>query len=219
MYLSQLKLDLSSRGGMAIAADAYAAHQFIYAAFGDAVTARPLYRREAGIEGVSFIVQSKAAPDWDRAMGMQKVYSRWTMKEYARPAIEPGMLLRFRLLANAVKTMKSDKAPSSGNEPKKKRVPLIKDESLLAWLDEQGKKHGFSIDRAIIRGKDTIETQRKSQPSPRPIVLAATLFEGNIRVDSADDIWAAVEGGLGHGKGFGLGLLSIAPLTRDGTRS
>jgi CRISPR system Cascade subunit CasE len=218
MYLSRLKIDLGDGAGMAVAADAYSAHQFIYAAFVDAIAARPLYRRESGMDGVAFIVQSKTAPDWARAMGQRRVKAQWSAKEYARPSLAKDARFRFRLLANVVKTMKSDKAPKPGNEPKRARVPIMKDDALLEWLDAEGAKHGFAIDSASIRGRDTIETRRHGIPEAKSIILASTLFEGAISVVDPDQLWTAVELGLGHGKGFGLGLLSIAPIGQDASK-
>jgi CRISPR system Cascade subunit CasE len=45
-----------------------------------------------------------------------------------------------------------------------------------------------------------------------PIVLCAIGFEGVLTVDKPDALQHALRNGIGRGKSFGLGLLSLAPL-------
>lgn len=212
MYLSRVRIDLSNKAGMMIACDAYAAHQFIFAAFCDQVAARPLFRMESGITGVSIIVQSRTEPDWDRALRMRDTQAIAETKKYTRPSLEAGRKARFFILANVVKTLDDQNGRTDADgKPKKVRVPLVHEDQKRAWFADQAQKAGFSVLSSVIEKKESIDTIRPGNTSR--IILAATAFSGILRIDDGDSLWRSVMEGIGHGKGFGLGLLSIAPIT------
>jgi len=43
------------------------------------------------------------------------------------------------------------------------------------------------------------------------VVLAVAQFDGVLQVTDPSGLLAAVRSGIGHGKAFGLGLISVAP--------
>lgn len=49
-------------------------------------------------------------------------------------------------------------------------------------------------------------------PAFHKLVFGSVLFEGRLRVSDAAAFRAALEGGIGSGKAFGFGLLSVAPV-------
>jgi len=210
MYLSRICLDLSNRASLAVAADAYEAHRFVFAAYVDAKAARPLYRVEAGLGGIAVIAQSLVEPDWGRAMSLVGARVTSEVKRLVRPKLDAGARFRFRLVANAVKTIDDALGRKDGqNKPKSVRVPLIRDDKLRAWLDGQGGKSGFTVERATVEKREPIVT--RSGREGKAIRLATTAFEGILVVADGDELWDAIGRGFGHGKGFGLGLLSVAP--------
>lgn len=211
MFLSRVRIDLSTSRGISIAANAYNAHRFVFAAFSDVASARPLYRMESCITGATLIVQSFIEPDWTRATRMHSITACSEIKPYTCPDFANGREYRFRLIANAVRTIDDESGrKDSRGKPKRVRVPIIGDERLLEWLGGQGLKSGFTIKQAIARSGENITTTRERDGNT--IRLATATFEGVLGVRDGDTLWSAIGKGFGHGKGFGLGLLSIAPL-------
>lgn len=211
MFLSRIRLDLSSRNSLAVASDAYEAHRFIFSAFSDSKAARPLYRVESGLEGVTIIAQSLVAPDWDRAKAMHGVMAECAWKPYPAPPLETGSAYRFRLVANAVKTINDTAGRlNDRGRPKSVRVPIVGEDRLLAWLSEQGARSGFTLKGAIVKKGEDIAI--RNGRGKNHIRLGVVGFDGELSVEDGPSLWAAVSRGLGHGKGFGLGLLSIAPI-------
>ncbi|MBU0927230.1 MAG: type I-E CRISPR-associated protein Cas6/Cse3/CasE [Spirochaetes bacterium] len=210
MYLSRVILDLSNRASLAVAADAYEAHRFVFAAYVDAKAARPLYRVEAGLGGIAVIAQGLVEPDWERALRLSGARATVESKQIMKPRFDNGTRYRFKLVANAVKTIADAHGKTDGQgKPKSVRVPLIRDDQLRAWLDGQGKKAGFIVERATVEKREPIVA--RNGRAGNDIRLAATGFNGTIFVSDGDALWDAIGRGFGHGKGFGLGLLSVAP--------
>lgn len=109
-----------------------------------------------------------------------------------------------------------------------KRVELRREEERIQWLQRQGERSGFQLLTARLEpglgqatGRDIAAA--RADPSPtllgrqrngsidRRLTLATALFEGELRVTDAQALRAAIENGIGPGKAFGCGLLSIAP--------
>ncbi len=109
-----------------------------------------------------------------------------------------------------------------------KRVELRREEDRLLWLERQGQRSGFQLLTARLEpglgqpaGRDIAAA--RADPSPplhgyqrangidRRLTFATALFEGELRVTDAEALRAAIRDGIGPGKAFGCGLLSIAP--------
>jgi CRISPR system Cascade subunit CasE len=110
--------------------------------------------------------------------------------------VQPGARYRFRLLANPTVTRLG------------KRYGLTGEEDQRAWLTRQGERYGFSV-LGCVRGAEGRLHVRQGRSGHR-ITLHTVLFEGLLQVESAAALRQGVRNGLGHGKAFGLGLLSLA---------
>ncbi|MEU3855061.1 type I-E CRISPR-associated protein Cas6/Cse3/CasE [Streptomyces sp. NPDC029554] len=105
----------------------------------------------------------------------------------------------------------------------------------LQWLLNRCERHGFSIPDATItppapgldtEGKDlsagpavTIVSRdilrfRKRPDGPR-VTLSTATFEGRLRVTDPDTLRTTLLGGIGPAKGYGQGLLTLAPLSTN----
>ena len=78
----------------------------------------------------------------------------------------------------------------------------------MAWLRRKGEEGGFQLVQTIPVPEDFIigSTGRKK------MTFYSVKFDGVIRVQDPDVFIRTVENGIGSAKGFGFGLLSIAPL-------
>jgi CRISPR system Cascade subunit CasE len=210
MYLSRLELDLASRDVRRDLAESYEMHRTILRAFPDGVPGRVLFRVDRHCSHrPTVLVQSELEPDWDR-VGQEKDYFQ-VPPEYKIVAmkVRREQKLRFRLRANV--TVKRDG----------KRHGLYSTEDQCAWLVTRGKDAGFSIPArpqdgggevlAVVATKAGRQTTRRRSGDRSAQVHFGVDFEGHMCVTDSDSLIRAIESGIGPGKAFGFGLLSVAP--------
>lgn len=115
------------------------------------------------------------------------------------PVLSDGDVLRFRLTANPVKTIRDVE------DGTKKRVPLIEPEHQVDWLKRQ-----------LALAADLLDVV----PSPNPPLLfykkgstqgkiVTVTFDGVLRIKNVQAFQNIHQNGLGHAKAFGCGLLLI----------
>lgn len=202
MFLSQLRLDLRCGQVRLDLSNAYDMHRTLKRATGDAGDAeRLLWRLEPGRhEAPVLIVQSRTEPRWSRLLEQHPGYAcvapPKTMDAFVNRILHLDAPLRFRLRANA--SVKRDG----------KRHALRDSRERLKWLERQAAAHGFDLIDALVVSDERLRARKAGSP----IILDATLFEGRLLVSDPDRARGALESGIGHGKGFGLGLLSLAPM-------
>jgi CRISPR system Cascade subunit CasE len=176
------------------------------------------------------LVQSAVEPDWSRLPDM---YVADSPDERGNPAvrrvdteydqISSGMSFSFRLRANPTKRISTNNM-EQGEKWRGKRVELRREEDQLAWLERKGEQGGFSVLRAdvqpdIVDARTTnLEKVRGRRPAqgdtaPMPLRFGAVLFEGRLEVVDQALFLAALRNGIGSGKAFGFGLLSIASVS------
>ena len=183
---------------------------------------------------VTLYVQSFAVPDWafltalgpylDAARSASSVAVRDLAPVYQ--GFRSGQLLAFRLRANPTKRVGRPDAPNTG-----KRVELVREDEQIAWLERKGRgtpldPGGFELDHALVRDAEgavvsvprvqtTPEGKRFGRKFdagvPRALVHSAVLFEGALRITDPDAFRKTIARGIGSGKAFGFGLLSLAP--------
>jgi len=240
LYLSRLHLNAQDRAVQRDLADCRDLHRTVLRAFpdlretpgaaldddgrpGDGARSRfaLLYRLDEDSTGRRLLlVQSGAAPHW---AALTSRSARYLLKEAevkdiaaSYSALSVGQILTFKLHANPTKKVdaRNDKDPERKNS---RRVVLIKEEEQLAWLQRKGEQSGFSI---MKRGDSAPAVQVSpvqrvvGHGPPDTRTFGAVTFEGVLRVTDADLLRAALVGGIGSGKAYGFGLLSLAPVRR-----
>lgn len=122
------------------------------------------------------------------------------------PVLLVGTQLRFMLLANPVKTIRDDQGRENNRgEIKKCRVPLIKEDDLLKWL-------GRKFDGIASITSPEVEKQSPVlfRKGKRPGKIQPCLYKGVLQVNDSALLRELLESGVGPGKAFGCGLLSLA---------
>ena len=202
MYLSRLFLDPRRATARRDLSNPYEMHRTLLRGVTEAETAgseRLLWRVEPGrSETPTLLVQTHHIPRWDAVLDHQPGYARvddTSPKEY-RLELRPGSRLRFRLKANACVKREG------------KRHALRTPDEKLLWMEKRATANGLHVEGATMVSTERLVARKRGLR----ITLDATLFEGVVSVEDATRAHAAVARGIGHAKGFGLGLLSVAAL-------
>lgn len=123
-----------------------------------------------------------------------------------------GTALRFRLRANPVKSQPAPR-DSDGRAPRGKRVALLKPEAQLQWLRNQFRQKDHDTAAVALQGVKVIPEgwchYRRSKDTKSTCHIV--LFEGILIVQNSEALQNIVSAGIGPAKGFGCGLLSLAP--------
>ncbi len=200
MFLSKLTLNLENPKARRDLADPYEMHRTLARLVGHRKD-RLLWRLETG-RGLAppyVLIQTQGPQDWEALWAVcGKDYGELApdSPKAFTPALRPGERLRFRLRAN----------PSVMRN--RKRYGLVGREAQLAWLTKTLARCGARVLAAEVTGKEWLVAGKK-RPSPRVELLAVT-FEGFLEVKHPETLLKGLSQGIGHGKAFGLGLLSLA---------
>lgn len=183
---------------------------------------------------VSLLLQSAAPPDFDALppgylaeMGPDAPAASCKDVDAAYAALGLGRRLRFCLLANPTKKVDTHSGPD-GQRRNGRRLPLRGEDAHLAWLARKGVEGGF---RLLQVKASPSSPERESIPSARALpagellgrhplaggeesarlTFVPVLFEGLLEVAAPDLLRQTLGRGIGPGKAYGLGLLSLAP--------
>jgi CRISPR system Cascade subunit CasE len=171
--------------------------------------ARMLFRVDEINGKPTVIVQSKIRPDWSYLNVLDGYLAEYPAVKDYDPLIHPGQVLRFRLRANPTK--KIAKVDAEGNITSA-RVGLFGEEKQMGWLRRKAGENGFELieDKCEIVAIGNFDS-KKSGISGKIRHLGVT-FEGILRVTEPEKFKRALANGIGSAKGFGFGLLSVAPV-------
>ncbi|MFD9422927.1 MULTISPECIES: type I-E CRISPR-associated protein Cas6/Cse3/CasE [unclassified Streptomyces] len=188
-----------------------------------------LFRLETdGVGEPVLLVQTRTRPSADRlpaGYAHAEVRSMGTLLG----ALCPGLLVRYRLAANAVRRC----GPNSTAGRWKQAIPLHGPEADQWWTDRAATA-GLAPRTLVSRSADTATTWHTTTsnlaPAPAPstapgtgagagsradrrVDRAVTLFEGTALVTDPAALRSALLSGIGRSKSYGCGLLSLAPAT------
>jgi len=201
MHLTRLWLDPLAPHARRDLADPYDMHRSLVRAFVTDDSQSPprfLWRLEASSawRDPQLIVQSGQAGDWtsleQRAGYLKRPVETKTVD--VATLLQADARYRFRLLANPTVTREG------------KRHGLAGEEAQLEWLSRQGQRLGFQVEAALVTASDTLFC-RKGQVR---VQLQRAWFEGILRARDVAALGLAMKAGIGPGKAFGCGLLSMA---------
>jgi CRISPR system Cascade subunit CasE len=167
-----------------------------------------LFRIEENAQGVDqILVQSQNEPDWKKAFDDFPVLMQPPECKPFLPQLKMGASYRFRLLANPtmVKTMERD------GEQKKMRLGLLTEEAQQDWLQRKIEAAGSKVLASRILPRGFQHSRKNPAKDENQQTHLAVLFEGILQVNNASLLQTALDTGIGSAKGFGFGLLSLAP--------
>lgn len=233
MYLSRLVLNPRSRAVRNDLSDCRGMHRTILSAFPQANKDQGGARSEFGVlfradsdsrsGRITLLVQSEVEPDWTR---LPNDYLLDDFDELENPAVKRidgsydtldlGRRLRFRLRANPTRRISSKNTDEkSGGQGK--RVEIYGEDKQMDWLRRKSEQHGFRL--LTVRINPGVLNAR-AQPegkilgwrgkAEKPMKFGSVLFEGELEITDSALFSDALKNGIGSGKAFGFGLLSIA---------
>ena len=236
MYLSRLFLNPRDRAVRADLADCQHLHRTVMGAFptvGATGTARNeisvLHRVDADSRTgvISLLVQSRLEPIWTHLPSgylTHEAGAACAVKAVDQPyaALRQGMRLFFRLRANPTRKIDTKSGPN-GERRNGRRVELRDEESRLAWLQRKGEQHGFSLGttrafppepsplmfNASGSAMDKVTGRRGTTASNTHMTFAGVTFDGELTIADESLFREALETGIGSGKAYGFGLLSV----------
>jgi CRISPR system Cascade subunit CasE len=204
MHLTRLRLDPHNAQARRDLADPYDMHRTLVRAFVSDAREKPpriLWRLEPSQawDQPVVLVQSLEAGDWaflSSVPGYLKPANGAVVGKAIDPAalLRPEACLRFRLTANPTVTREG------------KRLGLVGPDAQLEWLHRQGRRHGFEVQAALVTASDML----RGRKGPMRVTLMRVLFDGVLQVRNPVELASAVATGIGPGKAFGCGLLSLA---------
>jgi CRISPR system Cascade subunit CasE len=180
-----------------------------------------LFRVDTGRDGkVVLLVQSRLEPDWSR------LPDGYLLEADGNPACKPvlnhyaglatGQRLLFRLLANPTKRVSAKNAEEDARW-RGKRIELCREEDQIAWLRRRGESAGFRLLAARVN-RDVPNVQTTPRPKTSGwreksrLSFGSALFNGELEITDAAAFRQSLSDGVGSGKAYGFGLLSIAPI-------
>jgi CRISPR system Cascade subunit CasE len=181
-------------------------HRTILRAFpGPLDTDRVLFRLDYSREGgqLTLLVQSRLTPDWSHHQSLTGyLLGSPESKEFSL-AVRSGQRLRFRLRAN----------PTVKREGK--RLGLLTEESQRQWLDRKATEGGFRVLGVQVVREGMAQGRKTEGEQRHGLSHLAVRYDGVLEVAEPDRLLCTVASGIGSGKAFGFGLLSVAPAGGD----
>jgi CRISPR system Cascade subunit CasE len=162
-----------------------------------------LYRVDHSTAGVTLLIQSRTVID-PAKVSHGYAHGGTRDLEALLHRLEPGIRLRYKITANPTKSSKK-----AGSAARGVPRPLVGDEALM-WWSRKAEEAGLDIE--TVNMIDTKKLTGSRSKDNHRIAITATTFEGTASVTSATSIGAAVLNGIGRGRAYGCGLLSVAPL-------
>ncbi len=186
---------------------------------------------------IMLLVQSFGKPDWSHLPPGYLLMD----SSFENPACKPvdeqyynlcnGDVLAFRIRANPTKkigtTSKSDrekgKVKSNG-----RRVPVHGEEAQIEWIKRKASQNGFEVqsvktsedvidaialDEGMVHGGNTFKGRQNKtvEGLKNNLSFASVTYEGRLKIVDKELFIKAIKSGIGSGKAYGFGLLSIAP--------
>ena len=238
MYLSRLELDLTKRDTMRALASPSLFHGAIEAAFphersapalgGDGQMSlfetfggasasfstdreRKLWRVDALRGKTYLLLLSRERPNLSEAARQFGTGARWETKSYSPflGGIRDGEILRFRLTANPTVSRSSPKS-ADGEKARGTVYAHITTEHQRQWLLQKSERHGFRLTEDDFDVTESRwRTFRKGAERNRRVALLSVTYEGTLEVTDADAFREALSNGIGRGKAYGMGLLTV----------
>ncbi|APE34756.1 type I-E CRISPR-associated protein Cas6/Cse3/CasE [Nocardia mangyaensis] len=227
MYLSRIPLNPARAATRRFLTSPQATHAAVLSSFApsDDTSDHPatdegrvLWRIDRAENSVNLYAVSPTRPDFTHIIEQAgwPTTSTWATRDYRGllDDLVAGQRWHFRLTANPVRRA-MDRVIN--NPAERGRTTGLDADGQLQWLQRKATDHGFELGQCASgdsKEPDVIITDRRSvtfQRHSHTVSLSTATFEGTLQVTDPQRLRAALVGGIGRAKGYGCGLITLAP--------
>jgi CRISPR system Cascade subunit CasE len=222
MYLTRFDINPARRGAHRLLGSPQAMHAAVLACFpphGPDDTppegrARVLWRVDrAGKTAAQLYVVSPSTPDLTHLVEQAgwPTTQTWQSRDYTPllDRLEQGQRWGFRLKANPVHNVRVQE----GNRTQPLgHVTVAQQQN---WLTTRVEKHGFTLTKGtdgepqvVVHDREIVRFIRQG----KTVTLTTATYDGILEINDALALRAAMVTGIGRAKGYGCGLLTLAPV-------
>ena len=206
MYLTKLLLNPTSYRVQKELSNPYQLHRTIMRAFPNNLkdtkkNGRILFRieKDATKQYPSVLIQSTLCPNWEFLINERQYLIKSPLfKQFNYPKFYGGNKYWFRLFGNPTKKTVG------------KRVGMYKEIEQYKWLKRKAELAGFALLNVNITKKE--EVTAKIGKNTKKMTFQGIQFEGALQIVNPEKFEAALKDGIGSGKAFGFGFLTISKL-------
>lgn len=166
-----------------------------------------LFRTDEDTTGTSILVQSRIEPD-PKHLPEGYGHAQIRTLDPLLDALRPGLPLRYRITANATR-----KLGRNTQDGKPLTVVPLHGPDAEAWWARKAAEAGLDLRIVTAVSLETAQgTRRPGTGSQAQFVRhARTRFDGTATITDPDRLRDTITNGIGRGKSYGCGLLTIAP--------
>ena len=207
MVLSRIQLDTARRSTMRALASPNLLHGAVEGAF-PGPRVRNLWRIDTLGDKTWLLLLSREKPDLSKAAAQYGLAENaWESKPY-EPLLnrnEAGGVWQFRLTANPTVSK------SRTGDARSRVLGHITEDYQKQWLMSRAEKHGFSLRDEQFRVTESRWLRFwKGTDGGRLVTLLSVSYEGLLTVTDPNLFRQTLCEGIGRGKAYGLGLLTVA---------
>lgn len=160
-----------------------------------------LYRLDESRTGTHLLIQSSREPAFGK---LPAGYGTVAVRDIdpLLDALDKGVAVHYRLAANASKRL-------GRNAEHPGKIVALRGEAAEQWWALRAEQYGLAM-RTITTLSQADATGRRD--GHKPVKHAITRFDGQAVVADPDALRRAIRDGIGRGKSYGCGLLSLAPV-------
>lgn len=223
-WFSRVMLNPQRRGAQKLMGNPQAMHAAVMAAFApgtlgnSAAPGRVLWRLDSHHPEHTLYVVSPEEPDLQHVVEQAGwATSPADMTDYSRflGQLRRGQEWRFRLRANPVRSVKQEGGGRG------KVLPHVTPAQQREWLKERSERLGFALasaseepgaevlDVAVTDRGDRRFRRQSESGKVSTVTLRQAQFDGTLTVTDVESLQGALINGIGRGKGYGCGLLTL----------
>jgi CRISPR system Cascade subunit CasE len=233
-YLSRVWMNPLRRQAQALLRNPHALHAAVLGGLSrQPVTERVLWRLDTNREHrAELLVLTESTPSWEHLIEQAgwpgSDEPQQVVRDY-QPLLDQvvhGRAYRFRLRANPVTATRRPDKPSGSQQkqlarerPRGVRVPHRTAAHQLSWFTERVERWGFEPLTTADGGpavrliaRERLDFAKRSDVAAHRVALSTATFDGLMRVTDAAQARGSLLGGVGPSKGYGCGLITLAPL-------
>ena len=149
------------------------------------------------------LIVSEKEPDFDKLSGEYSLGVKTLQYPEKLKNVNQGVIYRFLLRGNPTKKVKG------------KRIPLKTYEERLQWIQKKSDQSGFDLLDCLIKSeriKESVKTDivKNNTSGVRKITFNSVIYEGTLKITDIEIFKSSLYNGIGSGKAFGFGLMTIA---------